>query len=120
MPSPLTSRREFLQLAGAAATASLLPASLRAAPASRPFEVSASLYAWDLHDEGIERIERAVLPFRHFFEDRIGDRRDQVHGDINAIDLAKVPLNLANRHAARVHRYDLLIKARKPALILGD
>jgi hypothetical protein len=29
---------------------------LRASGAGRPFEVSASLYAWDLHDEGVERV----------------------------------------------------------------
>ena len=56
-PSPLQpSRREFIQMAGAAAAAGLLPARLRAAGDSRPFEVSASLYAWDLHDEGVEQI----------------------------------------------------------------
>ena len=50
------SRRDFLKLAGTAAAAALLPPRLRAAAAARPFEVSASLYAWDLHDEGVERI----------------------------------------------------------------
>ena len=49
------SRRGFVKLAGAAVAASLIP-RLRAAGPARPFEVSASLYAWDLHDEGIERI----------------------------------------------------------------
>src|ERR1039458_8538357 len=42
------SRRFFLQFAGMTAAAAAAP---------RPaFEVSASLYAWDLHDEGIEKI----------------------------------------------------------------
>src|SRR5271157_5491092 len=46
---PTHSRRSFLRLAGMTAAA--------AAAAPRPaFEVSASLYAWDLHDEGIEKI----------------------------------------------------------------
>jgi len=73
--SPL-SRRRFLLAAGAAGATSLISSSLRAAesgpaiPASaptapalpakkkllEPFEVSASLYAWELHDEGIEKI----------------------------------------------------------------
>ena len=46
-------RREFL-----AAAASTCALAGRAAAAGLPggFEVSASLYAWDLHDEGIERI----------------------------------------------------------------
>jgi hypothetical protein len=54
-PSVLT-RRDFVKLAGAAAVGSALAPGLRAAPAPRPFEVSASLYAWDLHDEGVERV----------------------------------------------------------------
>jgi hypothetical protein len=50
-------RREFLKLTGAAmATAAVWPARLRGAPARRSFEVSASLYAWELHDEGVERV----------------------------------------------------------------
>jgi hypothetical protein len=47
-PSSSYSRRFFLGLAGATAAAASVPL-----PA---FEVSASLYAWDLHDEGIEKI----------------------------------------------------------------
>jgi hypothetical protein len=54
--SPDLSRRAFVKSAGAAAAAAWLAPRLRAAPAARPFEVSASLYAWDLHDEGVERI----------------------------------------------------------------
>jgi hypothetical protein len=59
MKTPIVSqwsRRDFVKLAGAAAGAALLPPSLRAAEAARPFEVSASLYAWELHDEGVERV----------------------------------------------------------------
>lgn len=57
-PSCLTSsRRRFLAMAGAGATSLVLPRQLTAAPAKHhPFEVSASLYPWDLHDEGIEHI----------------------------------------------------------------
>lgn len=60
-PSTLR-RREFLKGAAAAAAATLLPLPLIAAGPTpraagrREFEVSASLYAWDLHDEGIETI----------------------------------------------------------------
>jgi hypothetical protein len=50
-----TNRRLFLKFAGAAAASAL--AGRSGAAAARPsFEVSASLYAWDLHDEGIEKI----------------------------------------------------------------
>jgi hypothetical protein len=59
MNSPFASawsRRDFVKLAGTAAAGTLLSPRLRAAGSGRPFEVSASLYAWDLHDEGVERI----------------------------------------------------------------
>ena len=46
------SRRRFLKLAGAAVGASVLPVRLRATGRLKPFEVSASTYAWELHDEG--------------------------------------------------------------------
>jgi hypothetical protein len=49
-------RRDFLKLAGTAAAVAVLPRSLRAAEPRRPFEVSASLYAWELHDEGVEQV----------------------------------------------------------------
>jgi len=52
---PTHSRRSFLRLAGVTAAAAAAPTSEGAA-ARPPFEVSASLYAWDLHDEGIEKI----------------------------------------------------------------
>jgi hypothetical protein len=50
-------RRQFLAMAAAGAASLALPRQLNAAPpGKRPFEVSASLYAWDLHDEGVEHI----------------------------------------------------------------
>lgn len=55
-------RREFLKGTAVAAAATLLPLPLTVAEpvpraaGRREFEVSASLYAWDLHDEGIETI----------------------------------------------------------------
>jgi len=52
---PRLSRRSFVQLAVTATAAAALGSRLRAAPGVHPFEVSASLYAWDLHDEGVER-----------------------------------------------------------------
>ena len=57
MNPPTSSRRQFLTMAGAGAALLVLPRRLGAAPVKhRPFEVSASLYPWDLHDEGIEEI----------------------------------------------------------------
>ena len=54
LPTSCT-RRAFVE-AAAGAAATCLGARTAAASARFPFEVSASLYAWDLHDEGIERI----------------------------------------------------------------
>jgi hypothetical protein len=71
MNSPTCPRRDFLRLAGLFTASWAAPGRLDAADPSaagrRPgFEISASLYAWDLHDEGIERIldnlqEMAIL-----------------------------------------------------------
>jgi hypothetical protein len=61
-PAALThSRRSFVSMAGLAGAALALPAHLRASVNATGylgpgFEVAASLYAWDLHDEGIEKI----------------------------------------------------------------
>ena len=50
-------RRRFIRLAaGAGAAAALAPVLAAAEERRRPFEVSASLYAWELHDEGVERV----------------------------------------------------------------
>ena len=55
-------RRDFLVRAGAAAAALVVARRLCAGASSVPaagnrrFEVSASLYAWDLHDEGVEQV----------------------------------------------------------------
>lgn len=52
-------RRRFLSLLGAAAAGAALPAWAEEKSNSAPrksFEVAASVYAWDLHDEGVERV----------------------------------------------------------------
>jgi hypothetical protein len=56
---PQATRRDFLKLAGTAAAATVLAPGWwaeSATPGPRAFEVSANLYAWDLHDEGVERV----------------------------------------------------------------
>jgi hypothetical protein len=50
------SRRDFVKFAGTAAAATLLAPRLGGSPKGRPLEISASLYAWDLHDEGVEHV----------------------------------------------------------------
>ncbi len=58
MPHPQPTRRRFLKQSSAALA--LASAHLAARPQTfaklRPFEVTASLYPWDLHDEGTEHV----------------------------------------------------------------
>jgi hypothetical protein len=79
-----------------------------------------------LDPDGVEEhqriadIERPVLPFRHLVQHRVGHRRDQIGRNVDAVQLLEVAADLAHRHAARVHRDDLLVEVRKAPLILGD
>ena len=47
----------------------------------------------DLHpdrikeDQRITGLQRTALPLRHLFQDGIGDRRDQVRRDVDAVEL---------------------------------
>ncbi|MEJ1971863.1 MAG: hypothetical protein WDM96_05045 [Lacunisphaera sp.] len=58
--TPRFNRRHFMTLLGTAAGAALIPrargAGAAPGPAKKPFEVAASIYAWDLHDEGVEQV----------------------------------------------------------------
>ena len=49
-------RRKFAKAVASAAVCSGLESSAIAKSGPRPFEVVASLYAWELHDEGVERV----------------------------------------------------------------
>jgi hypothetical protein len=71
-------------------------------------------------DQRVERLERPVLPFGHLVEDGVRDGADQVRRDLDAVQLAQVPLDLARAHAARVHRHDPVVEAGEAALVLGD
>ena len=64
---PTHSRRSFLKLSGLALASQALPESAFATTArhgyhTAGFEVASSLYAWDLHDEGIEHILDNLQP----------------------------------------------------------
>src|SRR3954453_3833064 len=80
----------------------------------------------DLHpqgvkeDQGIDRLEWAGLPGRDLVQNGIRDGADQVGRDLDAIQLAQVPDDLAGAHTPRVHRDHLIGETRKAALILGD
>ena len=79
----------------------------------------------DLHpqrieeDDGIDAIERPVLPVADLLEHRIGDPADQIRRDLDAIELLQVALDLADRQAAGIERDDLAVEAVEPRLPLG-
>ena len=81
--------------------------------------VAHEAFVADLDPDGVEEhqriaeIERPVLPFRHLVQHRVGDRRDQVGRDVDAVELLEMAADLANRHAARIHRDDLLVEVRE-------
>ena len=57
-------------------------------------------------NQRIHRLERTVLPFGDRLQNRVGDRRDQVRRDLKSIKFKQMPLDLAHRHAARIHRHE--------------
>jgi hypothetical protein len=82
---------------------------------------SADLHAQRVEeDHRVHRFERAALPSSDLGHDRVGDRADEIGADLSAVLLGQKPLDLAHRHAARVHRHDLVVKAREAALVLGN
>ena len=64
--------------------------------------------------------ERAVLPLGDLVEHGVGHRADQVGRDLDAVEFAQMPLDLAGAHAAGVHRDDPVVEAGEAALVLGD
>ena len=71
-------------------------------------------------DQRIDRLQRPGLPGGDLLQHGIRHRADQVGRDLDAVELAQVPDDLAGAHAARVHRHDLVVEAGKAALVLGD
>lgn len=45
--------------------------------------------------------------------------RDQVGGDVGAVELAQMTLDVASAHASRIKREDLVVEAVEPALMLA-
>ena len=71
-------------------------------------------------DQRVQRVQRPSLPAADLLEHGIGHRRNQLRRDLNAVELAQMALDLPDAHAAGVHRDDLVVEARKAALVLGD
>jgi hypothetical protein len=80
----------------------------------------------DLHaqrveeDHRVHRLQRARLPGPDLGHHRVGDRADELRADLGAVLLGEETLDLAHRHAARVHGHDLVVEAGEAALVLGD
>ena len=70
--------------------------------------VAHKTFVADLHPDRVEKhqriagVQRPTLPLRHRLQHRVGDRRNQVRRDVDAVELLKMPANLAHRHATRV------------------
>src|SRR5438093_8037624 len=77
----------------------------------------------DLHrvqvDGDVELLERPALPGADVVLDRTGHFADQPVRDVDAVQLAQMPLDLAGRHPAGVQREDLLVEAVERAGVLG-
>lgn len=71
-------------------------------------------------DQRVNPIKRPLLSGRDLVKHCVGHRADQIGRDVDAIRLVEVSGDLPRAHAARIHRHDLIIEARKIALILGD
>lgn len=68
----------------------------------------------------IDRLQRPCLPGRDLLQNRVGDGTDEIGRDLDVVELAQMSDDLADAHAARIHRHDLLVEAGKAALVLGD
>ena len=68
-------------------------------------------------DDQVELLQRPGLPLLDILEDRVGDTADRVAPDLDTVDLLQVLRDLPRRHAACVHRDDLVVEARETALV---
>src|SRR5204862_7422916 len=69
-------------------------------------------------DDKVELLERPRLPLLDVIEDRVGDAADRVAADLDTVELLQVLRDLPRAHPARVHRDDLVVETREPALML--
>jgi len=71
-------------------------------------------------DDRVDALQRPVLPRLGVGEDRVGDLGDQVRGDLGAVDLGQVPLDLADRQTAGIQADHAIVKPDSPGLALLD
>src|SRR6266545_1113908 len=70
-------------------------------------------------DNRVQLLERPALPGADVVLDRGGHLADQPVRDVDAVQLAQMPLDLPGRHPARVQGEDLLVEAVERAGVLG-
>ncbi len=59
----------------------------------------------------VERLERAGPPLVQQLLDRVGRPADELGRNVRVVDILEVSGDLAGRHAAGVHRQDLVVEA---------
>ncbi len=50
----------------------------------------------------------------------IGDAADEIRRNVHLVDLGEATLDLAQRHIARIHGHDLVVKASEATLVLAE
>lgn len=63
-------------------------------------------------DDGVDRIQRTVLPGAHFVQHAIGDLRNDGMRNLNPIQGLHQVLNVPHGHAFGVERQDLVLHPR--------
>ena len=71
-------------------------------------------------DHRVDGVEWSVLPLGHAVEHLVGDGGDRLAGDIGAIDLGQLGLDLAGGQALPSQRDDHLVHAGQALLPLLD
>ena len=80
----------------------------------------------DLDAQGVEehqridRLERPGLPGGDLLQDGVGDGADEIGRDLDPVEFAQVSDDLADAHAAGIHRHDLVVETWKATPVLGD
>jgi hypothetical protein len=71
-------------------------------------------------DDRIHGVQRPGPPRLNVLEHDVGDPRDRVAPDLGAVQLGEVGADVADGHAARVEREDLVVQAGQARLALGQ
>ncbi len=70
-------------------------------------------------DDRVDVLQRPFRPVAGVVHDPVGDPRDQVPADVDAVDLVQVRGDVTGRQAAAVEREDLLVEPDEAALALA-